>query len=152
MHWKNQDFQNFVAYYISRGHKVTIETNASLDIEFTRKYQKEIIFSMSVKLSNSAEPEEKRINIETLNKIVEETSSSYFKFVIDKENINEIEKEIDSILEKLPYYASVYLMPMGETKEILEKNAPSTIELCMKKNFNYSDRIHIRIWDSKPGV
>ena len=152
MHWKNKDFQNLIAYYVSRGHKVTIETNASLDIEFTRKYQKEIIFSMSVKLSNSGEPEEKRINLDNITKIIEETENSYFKFVIDKNSINETEHEIDSILNQLPYYANVYLMPMGDTITELEKNAKTVMEMCMGKNFKYSDRLHIRIWDNQPGV
>lgn len=152
LNWKNEDFQSLIAYYISRGHKVTIETNASLDIEFNRQYQKEIMFSMSVKLNVSGELYENRVNIENLINILENSKDSYFKFVVSKKEINETIIEIDDILKQIPYYAKVYLMPLGDTQEELNKNAPSVIEKCIEKQFYYSDRLHIRIWDNKKGV
>ena len=69
LYWNKQEFQNLLQYYINKGHKVTIETNASLNLNFEYDYQKDILFSMSVKLSNSLEPLKKRVNKETLKKI-----------------------------------------------------------------------------------
>lgn len=43
---------------------------------------------MSVKLSNSLEPIDKRINKETLTKILQNTEESYLKFVIGKDFLN----------------------------------------------------------------
>ena len=71
LYWNNQEFQNLIKHYINKNHKLTIETNASLNIDFQEEYQKNILFSMSVKLSNSLEPLKKRVNKSTLTKILE---------------------------------------------------------------------------------
>lgn len=152
IYWNNKDFQNFLLYYISRGFDITIETNASQDIEFTEDYQKKINFSMSVKLSNSGEPEHKRINIDNITRILNNTENSYFKFVINGETKEEVTKEIIDILKEIPHFADVYLMPMGETNEIINKNALKTAELALENDWKYSDRLHVRLWNDKPGV
>lgn len=149
--WKNPEFQKLLAYYVSRNHEVTIETNASRYIEFKREYQKKIKFSMSVKLSSSGEPEHKRINIDNITNIIENSPNSYLKFVVGKDDIDLVEQEIDNILKEIPAYGEVYLMPLGETRDVLEYNAEAVINLCLKKGFKYSDRIHIRIWNSEAG-
>ncbi len=149
MHWKNEEFQNFLIYYISRGHKITIETNGSLDIEFTKAYQREIVFSMSVKLAVSGEPEHKRININNLTNILENAPESYFKFVVNGETAESTGNEITSILKEIPWFASVYVMPLGETSEVIKKNALATAELAIKKGWKYSDRLHIRLWEDE---
>lgn len=150
--WNDKDYQRVISHYISRGHKVTIETNAALDIEFTRKYQEEIIFSASVKLSVSGEPEHKRFNVETLTKIAENTSSSYLKFVTSVETWEKDYEEIKSLLKEIPVYMNVYLMPLGDTREVLEKNSKFVLEKSMELGFMYSDRLHIRVWDNLQGV
>jgi 7-carboxy-7-deazaguanine synthase len=152
IYWKDDVFQKTLAHYISRGHKVTIETNASLDIEFEREYQKEIMFSCSVKLEVSGEPSEKRININTLTKIFESSKNSYLKFVTSKETWEEDYKEIKHILKELPVYAEVYLMPLGDTAEDISTQDEFVINKSAELGFMYSDRIHIRVWDNKPGV
>ena len=149
LYWKNKEFQDLLAYFISRGIKVTIETNASIDIDFTKEYQKEIIFSMSVKLANSGEPEYKRINIDNIMNILENTKESYFKFVIDK---NMEFAEVLDLLKQIPYYADVYLMPMGENRENIYKNAEYVAQKCLEYGFKYSPRVHIDIWGDKKGV
>ena len=151
IHWKNSEFQKLLGYYVSRNYAVTIETNASRYIEFEREYQKKIKFSMSIKLAVSGELEHKRLNIDNITNIIENSPNSYFKFVVVKDGIDETEKEIESILREIPAYGEVYLMPLGETKETLEYNAEAVIELCIRKGFRYSDRIHIRIWGSEIG-
>lgn len=152
IHWKEDIIQRILSHYISRGHKITIETNAALDIKFKRKYQEEIIFSMSVKLSNSGEPEHKRINIENITNILEHCPESYLKFVVSKDSWNNDFEEIKNILKSIPIYVNVYLMPMGETIKELEKNSQFVMEKCIELGFNYSDRLHIRAWNDKPGV
>lgn len=153
IHWNEPQYQRLLSHYISRGHKVTIETNAALPIEFTRKYQNDIMFSMSVKLSNSGEKKSKRINMENITRILENSDSSYFKFVVNKDTWEEDYQEIREILLEVPTYVNnVYLMPMGDIRETLESNAKFTIEKAMELGFAYSDRLHIRIWDNEPGV
>ena len=152
LYWNDEIYQRTLAYFISRGHKVTIETNGALDINFSREYQKEIIFSTSVKLKCSGEPEHKRINLETLTQIAENTKESYLKFVVQASTWEEDFKEIKRVLKDIPVYMDVYLMPMGDTKQVLDTNAKFIIEKAMNVGFKYSDRLHIRIWDNLSGV
>jgi len=152
IYWKDEVFQRTISHYVSRGHKITIETNGALDINFTREYQKEIMFSTSVKLSNSGELEHKRINIDNLTNIVEMSPKSYLKFVCSKASWEQDFKEIQEILKAIPVYMDVYLMPLGDTNETLQENAKFVMEKCIDNGFKYSDRIHIRIWNNQAGV
>jgi len=151
LYWNDKEFQKFMKYYIENGFKITIETNASLNIDLYESWHQNIIFSMSVKLSNSGEKLSKRINTNTLNKIIKVSKESYLKFVVDKKNIQKETLEIDAIVsEILP--CEVYLMPLGDTSDIIDQNSLSVIELALEKGYKYSDRLHIRVWNNKRGV
>ena len=132
---------------IKKFKNITIETNATIDIDFVNYPEyKNVTFAMSVKLSNSGEEYKKRVNKKAIKSIIDNTKQSFFKFVIDKdlsEEIKDITKNID---------ADIYCMPLGETKKELEKNSKFTFEFCLKYNYFYSDRIHIRIFSKKRGV
>ncbi len=151
LYWNKDEFQKLLKHYIDNEHQVTIETNASLNLNFEYEYQKKILFSMSVKLSNSLEPLKKRVNYETITKIINNNPNSYLKFVINEDFLAQANKEIEAILENIPK-CSVYLMPMGDDAKTVEKNSLSVITMAIENGFNYSDRLHIRVWDNKRGV
>ena len=151
LYWNNQEFQNLIKHYINKNHKLTIETNASLNINFKEEYQKNILFSMSVKLSNSLEPLKKRVNKSTLTKILENTKESYLKFVIGNDFLENAIVEIEDILKNIPQ-CEVYLMPLGDSSEAIDINSEKVVNLAIKYGFKYSDRLHIRIWNNKRGV
>lgn len=151
LYWKNQEFQKLLKYYIQNNHRVTIETNASLPLSFEYEYQKKLVFSMSVKLSNSLEKQNKRINKESLIKIISQTRESYLKFVINKIFISQAKHEIEQILDDLPP-VDVYLMPMGDTIKEVKQNSEAIIQLAIEKNYIFTDRLHIRVWNNKRGV
>lgn len=151
LYWDDVEFQKFMKYYINNGYKITIETNASLPINFAHDWQKKILFSMSVKLSNSGEPLSKRVNTKALTDIINFCDESYLKFVIDIDTLNSASKEIDDILAQIPP-CEVYLMPLGDTADIIDKNSLSVINLALEKGYMYSDRLHIRVWNNKRGV
>lgn len=151
LYWNDQEFQKLLEHYVCLDYKVTIETNGSLDIDLVHEYQRKLIFSVSVKLSNSGESEKKRINLQTLNKIFSATNGSYLKFVIDNESSSKSEMEIDAITQEIPF-CDVYLMPKGDSAIELDKNALCTAALALKKGYRYTDRLHIRIWGNKRGV
>ncbi|MEA3512503.1 MAG: 7-carboxy-7-deazaguanine synthase QueE [Campylobacterota bacterium] len=151
LYWRDVEFQKLLKFYIDRGYHITIETNGSIDINFTEVWQKKILFSMSVKLSNSGESIDKRVNISTLTKVIDFVDESYLKFVVDKDFLEKASDEIDNILEQIPS-CEVYLMPLGDTAEVIDKNSLSVIEFAIKKGFKYSDRLHIRVWNNKRGV
>ena len=151
LYWKDLEFQKFMHYYVSNGYKLTIETNASINIKLYEEWHNQITFSMSVKLSNSGESISKRINLITLNEIINKAKDSYLKFVVDKEFLDKASEEIDDILKEIPE-CEVFLMPLGDTSEIIDKNSLSVIELALEKGYKYSDRLHIRVWNNKRGV
>ena len=151
LYWNDAEFQKFMKYYIDNGYKLTIETNGSIDITLNELWQKEILFSLSVKLSNSGEPLSKRVNTKALCNIINFSNNCYLKFVVDKEFLSQASKEIDNILNQIPK-CEVYLMPLGDTAELIDRNSLSVIELALQKGFKYSDRLHIRVWDNKRGV
>jgi len=151
LYWNDIEFQKLLEHYIKLGHHITIETNASLNIDLKYDWQKKILFSMSVKLQNSGEPLRKRINIQALTNIINFTNESYLKFVIDIKSKDNTSLEIDDILSQIPK-CEVYLMPMGDTNEDLDKNSLSVISLAVQKGYKYSDRLHIRVWNNQRGV
>lgn len=151
LYWNNVEFQKLLKHYIENGHKVTIETNASLNIELNEDYQKQILFSMSVKLSNSLEKIKKRVNKTTLNNILTNSKESYLKFVIGDDFLDSAILEIQDILKDIPN-CEVFLMPLGDSAQKIDENSLEVINLAIKYGFKYSDRLHIRVWNNKRGV
>jgi organic radical activating enzyme len=151
LYWNDVEFQKFMKHYVEGGYHLTIETNGSIDIELKEEWQKKLLFSMSVKLSNSGESLSKRVNIKTLSHIIDFVDESYLKFVVSSDSLETATQEIDDILVQIPP-CEVYLMPLGDTAESIDKNSASVIELAIKKGFKYSDRLHIRVWNNKRGV
>ncbi len=126
---------------------ITIETNATIAPEFDKYSEyKNVAFAMSVKLSNSGEEYNKRVKKEVIENIAKNAKKSFFKFVVDKD----LKEEIEDIT--IGVDIPVYCMPLGATKEELEKNAPFVFEFCLKNGYRYSDRIHIRLFGKKRGV
>jgi organic radical activating enzyme len=78
--------------------------------------------------------------------------ASFFKFTIDKKltQTSAFEEilEITSSFEK----PNIYCMPVGESRSNIWHNDKAVFEFCMKHGFNYSDRLHIRVFDTTQGV
>ncbi|AQW84687.1 7-carboxy-7-deazaguanine synthase [Campylobacter pinnipediorum subsp. pinnipediorum] len=149
LYHKNKIFINLVSKLIDSGFKIQFETNSSIFVDFEKfPIYKKCSFAMSVKLKNSGEKYEKRINKEAIKAICENSYDSFYKFVILGKD-----KELDEINDILKIYnQDVWCMPMGSNKIELEKNALNVANFAIKNGFNYSDRMHIRIWDDKEGV
>lgn len=120
---------------------IEIETNGTIiPLKEFDKYIDQ--YNVSPKLSNSGEKKEKRLNFKVLKWFVK-NKKSYFKYVIDKEiDIKEVIEEVKKL--KIDN-RRVYLMPCAKTKKELEEKSKIVIKLCKKYNFNYSDRLHIRL-------
>ena len=146
-------FVEFLEKLHSAGHQVTFETNGSIAIDF-EKYPiyKKFIYALSVKLSNSDEPINKRVKGDVIYSIASNAKEAFFKFSIDAESIDlALEEEIESIVVHSPK-TKVYCMPLGGSKAEVEANTEPLIEFCKEKGYNFSDRLHIRIWDQNRGV
>jgi len=146
-------FIEFLEALDTDGHRITFETNGSLYVDF-EKYPiyKKCIFALSVKLSNSNEPFSKRVRGDIINSIATNAKEAFFKFSIDAESIDlGLEEEIFEItLHSLE--TQVYCMPLGGNKKEVEANTEPLVEFCKAKGYNFSDRLHIRIWDQNKGV
>ena len=146
-------FVKFLEKLVELGHQITFETNGSIAVDF-KKYPvyKECIFALSVKLSNSNEAFAKRVQGDVIYSIASNAAEAFFKFSIDAESITlGLEDEISEIIAHSPK-TKVYCMPLGGNKEEVEANTEPLIEFCKAKGYNFSDRLHIRIWDINKGV
>jgi len=146
-------FIDFLEKLHEDGHQITFETNGSLNIDFTKyPIYKECIFALSVKLSNSHEPLSKRVRGDVIYNIATNSKEAFFKFSIDADSITlALEEEINTIINH-SVKTKVYCMPLGGNKQEVEKNSEPLIEFCKEKGYNFSDRLHIRIWDQNKGV
>jgi 7-carboxy-7-deazaguanine synthase len=142
----------FLESAVQEGHEVTFETNGSLDVDFkTYPIYKYCRFALSVKLACSGEDKALRINYSVLKNIIENAKDSFYKFTLPVDNLSDAATEIHTIInsnEKI----DTYCMPMSDSRKNLEERCENVIEFCKQEGYNYSDRLHIRIWDEIQGV
>jgi organic radical activating enzyme len=147
-------FYKVLSGLVERGIRITFETNGTVEIDFAAfpAFGK-CTFALSLKLSNSGESHDRRIRPEALKRIAAHASEYFLKFTIDRELIDSgrAEEEIAEIRSILPE-AEVYCMPMGESRATIWHNDRAVFEFCMRHNYRYSDRLHIRVFDMTQGV
>ena len=149
LHHKEALFYEFVCELLARGHAVHFETNGTILVDFEKfPVYKSCVFAVSPKLSNSAEPRERRLNFAALRSLKQNAKDSFYKFVISPEF--DAQPEIREILAVCG--GEVYCMPRGADRRELESGAQFCVDFCLKNGYNYSDRLHIRIWGEKDGV
>lgn len=137
---------------------ITFETNGTQpltdDLRLSlndRSDYLEVIFSVSSKLTVSGEKWEDAIKpdvIQTYRKI--ENSKLYFKWVVGSEDdLYDIERAIKEYdMRDVP----VYLMPIGGTNMLYDKNAKKIAELAMKNGWRYSPRLQVDLWKNSWGT
>jgi len=146
-------FVEFLQGLLKKAHRITFETNGSIAVDFDKfPVYKQCIFALSVKLSNSHEALSKRVRGNVIYSIASNAKEAFFKFSIDADSINlGLEEEISRIIVHSPR-TEVYCMPLGGNKAEIEANTEPLIEFCKDKGYNFSDRLHIRIWNQNKGV
>ncbi|MCX2682726.1 7-carboxy-7-deazaguanine synthase QueE [Campylobacter sp. MIT 21-1685] len=151
IHYKNPEFIAFIQALQKEKLQVHFESNGSIALNF-EKYPvyKNCVFALSVKLANSGVSKEKRLNFKALAHFKKYAKVSFYKFVLDYENLEQNHKEIQEIVAAVPN--EVFCMPMGENKTKLSLNSRKIAEFCVKNGYNYSDRIHIRLWGAKESI
>jgi organic radical activating enzyme len=144
----NSDFYAFISYLVENDFIVTIETNSTIVIDFD-KYEayRGVVFAMAVKLSNSGEPYEKRVNKEAIDAIAKNSAFSFFKFTLSK-NLIEF-RAYDEIVDIVAPYVDkeIFCMPQGSTINELKRSDRAVAEFCMVHGFIYSDRLQVRLWN-----
>ena len=146
-------FYAVVEWLVFEGVKITFETNGTIEIDFDRfPAYRETVFALSIKLANSGEPKEKRINRAALESISKGAKEAFFKFTIDKRLTESTAyDEIREITDPFPG-SEIFCMPVGESRDTIWKNDEAVFAFCMVHNFRYSDRLHIRVFDTTQGV
>jgi organic radical activating enzyme len=146
-------FYSVVESIVSMGISITFETNATVEIDFeSYPAYKETTFALSIKLKNSGESISKRVNHKAIDAIITHSKDSFFKFTIDKTLVDSTaHKEIEHIT-KAHRDTEVYCMPVGESRDTIWRNDRAVFEFCMRYGFCYSDRLHIRVFDTTQGV
>ena len=106
-------------------------------------------YNVSPKLENSGNPRTLREKANVLS-YFSNSAKANFKFVLAGEN------DLKEVLYLVERYGiakeKVWLMPEGNTAEILSERRRWLVELCKRYGFWYSDRLHIHIWGAKKGV
>lgn len=153
---------------------ITIETNGTLPALETEVD----LYSISPKLSTSEASEEDvqkgiiteewrqkhahtRYNPDNLLDLLRCGDDFQLKFVYSgQECISEINRIIDTLdyqgkndgLTRSYIKQRIMLMPEGINREQIEAHQLECVQACMENGWQYCDRLHIRLWDSKRGV
>jgi|TARA_R110000868_G_scaffold138335_2_gene352376 6-pyruvoyltetrahydropterin 2'-reductase len=137
--------QTFVKKYEFRP-IIDFETNGTLmpDKDWSELYG--ATFTVSPKLSNNGDPEEKRYIPEVLRRHVE--LGSCFKFVVKTpEDVDEINtKYIKEPSIQVPRI-NTWLMPCCGSRQEQNDVAVVVAELCKEHGFMFSARLQLLIWD-----
>ncbi len=153
MYHKDEAFYTVIAWLVELGIQVTFETNGTVEIDFEAyPIYKETVFALSIKLANSGESFDKRIKPKAIANMVNSSKDSFFKFTIDKELTQTTAFEEIEEITKTFKNPNIYCMPVGESRSNIWHNDRAVFEFCMKHGFNYSDRLHIRVFDTTQGV
>lgn len=133
---------------------VEVETNGTIEPKVALARHTDH-YNVSLKLSNSGMPEEKRINGDAIDWYKycanEKTmSDAILKFVVSREeDIDEIEGLINE--HDVPR-DMVYLMPAGANQEDLGETYPRVAELCKEKGYKFTPRLQVDLWNEATGV
>ncbi|BCX80132.1 7-carboxy-7-deazaguanine synthase QueE [Campylobacter sp. 19-13652] len=136
------------------GYEIHFETNATITPDFkTLAVLKKCHFAMSVKLALSGESEARRINKDAIRTIAANAKGAAFKFVLSG-RADELENELAEVarIAAISPTTPVWLMPLGANKAELERHAPAVAAAAIRLGYNYTDRLHIRLWNDKEGV
>ncbi|SFV64767.1 Queuosine Biosynthesis QueE Radical SAM [hydrothermal vent metagenome] len=153
LYHRDDTFYTIIKYLVEYGANITFETNGTVEIDFEAyPAYKETIFALSIKLANSGESRARRLKPKAIENIINNTKDSFFKFTIDRYLVDST--AIDEIRDITSPYnnSTIYCMPVGESRDTIWRNDKSVFEFCMKYGFFYSDRLHIRVFDTTQGV
>ena len=142
-----------IDFLVTAGRFLTVETNGTLYWNNPAQFM-----SISPKLASSTYREhphyqrhdKARVNREVLDLMIR-NHDYQLKFVVN--NAQDFD-EIENLLGKLSTVddGKIYLMPQGVSNAQFDAKLPWIIEEAKKRNWNVTDRLHVRVWGAKRGV
>jgi len=125
--------------------QVMIETNGTLLNRLDSK-EKNVLRSCEITVS----PKKGKISGNAIRAAM--SVSSHFKFVIGEGNGAWMPDDVRKVVEKYDIKRDlVWLMPMSINGVIDNELAREIWEFCVKEGYNYSDRLHVRVWGNIRG-
>ena len=115
------------------------------------KFQREITFSVSAKLSCSGEARHEAIKPDVVCEY-QEAGYTYLKFVIATEEDAEEALETLDIYRAEGFTGHCYLMPVGGVESVYTLNNRHVAELAMKMGLRYSDRLQVPLFKNEWGT
>jgi organic radical activating enzyme len=113
--------------------------------ESTPRFEREITFSVSAKLSCSGEKAEDAIKPEIVASY-QRVGHVYLKFVIATEDdANEALAAVEQY-RAAGFEGSVYFMPVGGVESVYHLNNRTVADLAMKNGIRYSDRLQVPLF------
>ncbi|MDL2231674.1 7-carboxy-7-deazaguanine synthase QueE [Porphyromonadaceae bacterium OttesenSCG-928-L07] len=152
------EMEQIITLCTQYGKKITLETNGTrtLPVDLMKSID---LVSLSPKLSNStpSEPqtvrqhhEKERISLSAIKEWMEYAVNYQLKFVVSEpKDLDEIEELIQTLQASRH---NIYLMAEGKTEEELSRKRQWLADICIKKGFCYTERLHIVIYGDKRGV
>lgn len=129
---------------------VEVETNGTQKVssEFDATVSQ---YNVSLKLSNSGHSAERRLVDEAIEQYINiGPDRAVFKFVIgSRADVKEIE---DLIIEYNIPKTQIMVMPAGQRQEQLATTYPMVAEICKDREWRFSPRLHVNIWNEQTGV
>jgi organic radical activating enzyme len=105
-------------------------------------------WNVSPKLAHSGDPEARRIRSDALLSL-RDTGRAFLKFVLQQEQDL---SEVDALIERLAWpHARVFLMPEASTPDEHASRAELVAELCQRRGFRFSPRLHVIWWGGARG-
>lgn len=127
---------------------VEVETNGTIMPESSFGEQVDM-FNVSQKLSNSGMDYDRRIKHEP-TRFFRDSDKAMFKYVVSRE------KDLDEIWHLQDKFdipnEDIQLMPAGYTKDDLDDTYQSVAEICMEHGYEFSQRLHVKLWGQATGV
>lgn len=106
-------------------------------------------WNVSPKLNNSGMPAHKRIHEDVIRRLAK--LDSQFKFVIANEtDLKEV--WLSYVFAMDLAMSQVWLMPAADDRQSLNEVSQVVIDLAKKYSVNFSNRLHIQLWNKKTGV
>jgi organic radical activating enzyme len=137
-------------WYDVKAYWLEVETNGTVPIvaDFDRFVKQ---YNVAPKLSNSGDPESKRITRALASYALEaRRERAIFKFVVTcEEDLNEIyalERQFE-----IPR-SQIYLMAEGKTRDEQVAKMQWVTEIALRRKYNVTPRMHVLTYDAKRGV
>ena len=140
---------------------ITFETNGTQELHADFKLYlikwaqevpgREVTFSVSAKLSASGEKCEDAIKPNIVASY-QQYGHAYLKFVVETEDhVNEAVRAVNQFREG-GFTGVVYLMPVGGTTPVYDKNEFNVAKIAMDRGYYYSPRLHLSLFGNSWGT